>query len=100
MPKIQGKDLVIGSMDVKALYPSCRVAKTTKVIIESFRKAELEFTEINIPFLLKFVSIITKGVTGIPELDIYLQVPKNRTTLNSWLRRKSETQCQGPPLED
>ena len=87
-------------MDVKALYPSCRVARTTKLIIESFRKADLEFTEVNIPFLLKFVSVITKGVTGNPELDAYLQVPKARTTLNSWLKRKSEAQFQGPPLED
>ena len=87
-------------MDVKALYPSCRVARTTKLIIESFRKADLEFTEVNIPFLLKFVSVITKGVTGNPELDAYLQVPKARTTLNSRLRRKSKAQFQGPPLED
>ena len=62
-------------------------------------QCDLEFTNINTAFLVKLVSVLTKGVTENQTLNRFLQTPKNRTTLNSFLRRQSEEQFTGPPRE-
>ena len=46
---------------------------------------------------MKFVSITTRGKSGNPKIDEFLQTPKLRTTLASFMRRKSESQFLGPP---
>ena len=98
-PPIQGSKVVVGSMDVAALYPNCKVAPTKQKVIESIVDSDLKFNNINRPFLVKFVAVLTGGHVGDPDVDKYLQTPKPRTTVNSFLKRQSEDQFQGPPLE-
>ena len=86
-------------MDVTGLYPNCKVAQTTKKVEEAVIKCGLEFENINLEFLTKFVSVLTKGRSGNVDLDVFLQTPKVRTTLNSFIKRQAENQFQGPPLE-
>ena len=50
-------------------------------------------------FLTKFVSNVTRGESGKEDLDRFLQKPKQRTTLNSFMKRQAKSQFQGPPLE-
>ena len=94
---IQGGSLVIGSMDVAALYPNCKVKGTMLAIEEGTKLSGMNYEQVNKGFLTKFVSITTKGKSGNPRIDEFLQTPKPRTTLASWMKRKSETQFLGPP---
>ena len=95
-PSMQSEKLVIGSMDVSALYPNCKVAQTMKAIEEACQKSKIEYTEVDNWFLAKFVSVLTRGDCG-KHLNRFLQIPKQRTTLNSFMKRQSETQFLGPP---
>ena len=84
-------------MDVAALYPNCKVKGTMLAIEEGTKLSGMNYERINKGFLTKFVSITTKGKSGNPRIDEFLQTPKPRTTLASWMKRKSETQFLGPP---
>ena len=99
VPLLQSGPIIIGSMDVAALYPSCKSKGTMDTIKESSNMCNMVFENIISIFLCKFVSILTRGKSGDPRLNEFLQVPKPRTTLNSFLRRKSETQFVGPPAK-
>ena len=88
---------MIGSMDVKGLYPNCKKTTTQLRIEEAVKTCKLEFEEINTWYLIRFLSILCKGKSGRQDLDRYLLTPKPRTTLNSWIRRKSDSQFNGPP---
>ena len=95
---LQGDSLVIGSMDVAALYPNCKTKGTMAAIEEATKLSGMKFERVNKQFLVKFVSITTKGKSGNNRIDEFLQKPKSRTTLSSFLKRKSESQFLGPPL--
>ena len=84
-------------MDVKALFPNCKGQGTQQAVKESFNTCGLGFDNVDVKFLTKFVSLLTRGHTGNNRLNQFIQVPNNRTTLTSWLRRKSESQFRGPP---
>ena len=99
VPDIHTSNVQVGSMDVAALYPNCKIGPTCKKIEECVNKCGLEFRNINLDFLTKFVSILTKGNTDNLRLNNFLQIPKNRTTLNSFIKRQAENQFQGPALE-
>ena len=99
VPGIQNEEVVIGSMDVAALYPNCKVAPTVNKVEESINQCGLEFEQINKSFLTKFVSVLTRGEVQDEEVRRFVQVPKPRTTLNSYMKRQSEDQFQGPPME-
>ena len=40
---LEGKDLAIGSMDVKALYSSLNIGTAAKVVAEKIVKSEIEY---------------------------------------------------------
>ena len=100
VPNIQINDIQVGSMDVTGLYPNCKVQNTIIKIEESINNCGLVFNQINREFLTKFVSVLTKGVIPDKNLQNFLQVPKFRTTLNSFLTRQEENQFQGPPINN
>ena len=52
---IWGEGLVIGSMNVAALYPNCKVKGTMQAIEEGTKLSGMEFEWINKGFLTKFV---------------------------------------------
>ena len=99
VPSMQTEHVHIGSMDVSALYPNCKTGPTIKIIEDCINKSGLEFENINLGFLTKFVSVLTRGNIRDQQLKRFLQIPKARTTLNSFLKRQSEEQFQGPPME-
>ena len=99
-PSLQSSKVVVGSMDVKALYPNVKTKKLMKKIQEAVKICDLEFDNIDKEFLTKFVSVLTRGKSGNNEADEFLQTPQNRTTLNSFLRKRSERQFLGPPLRN
>ena len=84
-------------MDVKGLYPNCKKSTTCKMIEEAVRKCNIEFQNLNKWYLVRFVSILCKGKSGRPGLDRYLPTLKHKTTLNSWIRRKSDAQFLNRP---
>ena len=86
-------------MDIKALNPHYKMQQTSKAIEEAVKQCNLDFVGINTSFLLKFISVLTRGQVGDACIERFLQVPKSRTTLNSFLTRQSENQFRGPPLE-
>ena len=96
-PPLQSQNVCIGSMDVKALFPNCKSRGTCIAIKEAFQSCDLEFESVDKPFLLKFVSILMRGDSGDRQLNQFLQTPKNRTTLNSYLKRRAESQFLEPP---
>ena len=85
-------------MDVAALYPNCRVNKTCENIEESIINCGLKFDKIDSRFLTQFVSVITRGVFRDKSLQEFLQAPKQRTTINSFMKRQDQSQFHGPPI--
>ena len=85
-------------MDVKALYPSCKKDKSAQKIKKAFIMADLDFRNLDRDFLVKVVSIITRGNHQDQEIQQFLMKPKPRTTLNSFIKRPSRGQFYGPPL--
>ena len=99
-PPLQNSNMIIGSMDVKGLYPSCKIEKSCSNIEKAFRMTGLEFQNIDAQFLVKLVSVITRGQHSDPEIKKFLLKPKPRTSLNSILKRSSMNQFHGPPEKD
>ena len=95
-PPIQTDEIVVGSMDIKALYPNCKILETAKVIEQAVRSCDLEFKGIDRKFLCQFVSVLMKGEIPDKRLQRYLQVPKSRTTINSFISKQSDHQVHGP----
>ena len=87
-------------MDVKGLYPSCKIEKSCSNIEKAFRMTGLEFQNIDAQFLVKLVSVITRGQHSDPEIKKFLLKPKPRTSLNSLLKHPSMNQFHGPPEKD
>ena len=52
-PPIQGPNFVVGSMDVKSLYPNCKKEKSAINIEKAFKITNLEFKNIDREFLVK-----------------------------------------------
>ena len=57
----------------------------------------LSFENIDKEFLVKIVSIVTRGKHKDPEMNKFLMIPKTRTSLNSFIKRPSMNQFHGPP---
>ena len=75
---VQVKDqLVVGSMDVAALYPSCKIRETQDIIRKVFTKGVIEYTNIDINTMTRYLAL-TQGRTSTP-LDKYLPIPKRTT---------------------
>ena len=99
-PPLQTSDYSVGSMDVSALYPNCKVNLTSKSIIECFKSSGQIFNNIDREFLVKTVSVLTGGNCQINSLNQFLQIPYRTTTLKSFLKRRSERQFRGPPQRE
>ena len=99
LPPIQKSDVfVVGSMDVKQLYPNCKLENVYCSIIQAFKLSNLVFDNINRDFLVRYVSLCRGGKTD-SELDKYLPKPKPRTTLKSFLREQKADQFFRPNAE-
>ena len=46
--QMQGKTLIVGSLDVKSLYPSCKAKQTGEYIVEFFNQTDLSFNRVNL----------------------------------------------------
>ena len=99
-PRLQGNQKVIGSMDVSALYPSCKAEKSSLKVEKAFRLSGLEFKHVNREFLVKVVSVITGGNHEDPNIREFLAKPKRRTTLNSFLKNPSWTKFEDTPIKN
>ena len=88
-PPLQTSEYIVGSMDVKALYPSCKKDKSAQKIEKAFIMADLDFRNLDRDFLVKVVSIVTRGNHQDQDIQQFLMKPKARTTLNSFIKRPS-----------
>ena len=86
-------------MDVKALFPNCKKQKTSLHIEKAFKITNIDFKNIDREYLVKIVSVVTRGKHQDQTLKQFLMVPKPRTTLNSFLKRSSMGQFLGPPVK-
>ena len=73
--------------------------KTSAHIKKAFKITNVDFTNIDREFLIKIVSVVTRGKHQDENLKQFLMVPKPRTTLNSFLKRSSMGQFLGPPVK-
>ena len=96
-PPLQSNKLVIGSMDVDALYPNCKANTAANSIEECFRMAKLNFDNIDKSLLIGVVSVLRNGDCGDIHLNEFLMMPKHQTTLRSYLKQRLPTQFTGPP---
>ena len=60
-------------------------------------ECNLSFEGIDRGILTKFVSVLLKGQEPDAKLKPYLQVTRQRTSINSFLKKHSESQFLGPP---
>ena len=60
----------------------------------------IDFRNIDREYLIKIVSVVTRGKHQDQVLKQFLMVPKPRTTLNSFLKRPSMAQFLGPPVKN
>ena len=86
-PPLQGQNFIVGSMDVKALFPNCKKQKSSENIEKAFKLTNLDFKNVDTEFLVKLVSVVNRGKHQDQNLQQFLQTPKARTTLNSFLKK-------------
>ena len=90
-PNLQGEGLVVGSMDVSALYPSCKKASCCSMLVSLIRRSKLHFPKVHRETLLMFVALARRGERPA-ELEEFLPTPKPRTTLRSWHKARQHLQ--------
>merc|ERR1711954_438191 len=73
--------IVVGSMDVNSLYPSCLLKEAYGHIRDALKRGHTKFHKVDMQFLLKYIAA-TEGKTGT-TLDKFLPTPKGTTTLHS-----------------
>ena len=87
-------------MDLRALYLNCKSDATADAIKDAFKLTGQSFININCEVLLKIASLFTNGqYEPNHELNQFFQVPKQTTTLRSYLKRRSDTQFRGPTFK-
>ena len=91
---IKSTTAVIGSMDVRSLYPSCKAKETGDHVKRLFRANTLNFEAINTQALLKYLSLTVNRTNT--NLDDFIPIPKGTTTLKSWLREDNNSQFHPP----
>ena len=87
---IQGNELVVGSMDADALYPSCKVKEAAAHVREGIRTSGVDFIGVDKRFMSRYIAI-TRGKTGT-AIDKFLPTPKGTTTLHSLVERDTPGQ--------
>ena len=95
--QMQGEQIVVGSMDVKSLYPSCKAKQTGEHIIEFFKNTDLTFNGVHVNSIVKYLALT--GFKGEGGLEDYIPKPKGTTTLNSWLKTEGPNQLRDPEKE-
>ena len=95
--QIQGENLIVGSLDVKSLYPSCKAKQTGEYIVEFFKQTDLSFNGVNLNAIVRYLALT--GFKGEGGLNDYIPKPKGTTTLNSWLKTESPNQFREPIKE-
>ena len=100
IPPLQSEIRTISSMDVAALYPSCKMDPTSKHIEVAIKQCGLTFKEIDIKYLTEYIAVVTGNVVD-PKISKLLPQVKNRTTLNSFTKhpKSSQFHCEAevPP---
>ena len=94
---MQGEQMVIGSLDVKSLYPSCKAKQMGEHIIQFFKDLDISFQGLNLKAIVRYLALT--GFQGENGLEDYIPVPKGTTTLNSWLVMESPNQFRDPVKE-
>ena len=95
--QMQGETLIIGSMDVKSLYPSCKSKGIGEHIVGFFGETGLTFEGVNLKAVVRYLSLT--GFKGPSDLEDYIPRAKGTTTLNSWLTTESPDQFYDPVKE-
>ena len=54
---MQGETLIVGSLDVKSLYPSCKAKQTGEYIIEFFKQTDLSFHGVNLKAAVRYLAL-------------------------------------------
>merc|ERR1711954_623449 len=83
--------IIVGSMDVNALYSSCLLKEASSHIRDALKQGHTWFEQTDIRFILRYLGI-TFGQTGVQALDKYIPQPKETTTLHSLVTRETQHQ--------
>ena len=86
--------IIIGSMDVNLLCPSCLLKETTEHIRDALNSGHTKFQGLDKRFLLRYLGM-TMGKSGTP-IDKYIPEPKGTTTLHSMVQRDTSQQFHEP----
>ena len=80
-------------MDVAALFPSITTELACKYIGEALAVSKLDFSSFNIEYLCKYVALCaTEETIKCAKLWGKIAKPKSKTTLNSYLRHRQQSQ--------
>ena len=70
-------ETIVGSLDVKALYPSIDIEAATRVLVESFVKSEFEIKGINTAELGLYIAV-NKNQKQIEQMGLAAFCPTRR----------------------
>ena len=80
---IQNDNMVIYSLDIKELYPSITKEMASQAIKESVKKSKLEWKNVNIQYLTRYISLtVDRETIRKSKLNDVIPIPKTKTTLN------------------
>ena len=95
---LQSTKRIVGSMDVAALYPNCKVNPTSHNVERAIRRCGLVFKELDKEYLTRYVSVLTGGQLKDKELQKFLAPPKPRTSIKSFSNNPKPSQFKSGPL--
>ena len=87
-------EVIFGSMDVKSLYPNCKLKEASSHIRTALGLVETNFEQTDRRFMLKYLGL-TVGKTNT-TLDLFIPVPKGTTTLHSMVTNETPGQFHDP----
>ena len=94
---IQSGTVFVGSMDVKSLYPNCKLREASQHVKDTARLGLTSYCNVDYKKLSKYLAL-TVGKTN-SNLDKYLPTPKGTTTLHSFTRRDTPGQFWDAELD-
>ena len=95
---VQSSKRIVGSMDVAALYPNCKINPTANNIERAIKRCGLVFQEIDKEYLTRYVSVLTGGQIKDKELQKFLAPPKPRTSIKSFSNKPKLSQFKSCPI--
>ena len=74
------EDIVLGSLDAKALYPSLRIKESMKIVTEMVEESDIDLTSTDWKSMMNYLAV-KKSEEELKECDLLKYTPKRHTNL-------------------